>query len=318
VLAVVALVAAACSSSAPSVGALGSTLPAMGGTITLVKVISPVYVLPDSAGPSFGHKLVAVVLTVHAPTGSAAPFASVYGDSKLIDSSKLVHIGLSTAKFHVSACATLPPFTTVAAGHDQSGCDIFQVSAAAIPTELKITGKAKAEWKILPTQITPGVPPASLLPRKALTAPHPLSSLKPTTPTATSIPGEAAPGAKATTPGATTPSVTTPGGGATATTTPAKGSVAPAHHRGHRLVSVKAPTFGHFSPNGGASGSKVQISGKRLSNVTVITFDGVPAVIRKEAPGRIIAIVPVGARTGPIVLTTPTGTLTSSREFVVL
>ena len=67
-------------------------------------------------------------------------------------------------------CPPSPPWRRATT---RPGCDIFQVSAAAIPTELKITGKAKAEWKILPTQITPGVPPASLLPRKALTAPHP-------------------------------------------------------------------------------------------------------------------------------------------------
>jgi hypothetical protein len=305
VFVVVALVAAACS-SAPSVGALGSTLPAMGGTVTLVKVVAPVYVLPDSKGPSFGHKLVAVVLTVHAPTGSAAPFASIYGDSKLIDSAKLSHVGLSTAKFHVSACVAFPPFTTVAAGHLQTGCDIFQLSTAAIPVELKITGKSKAEWTILPTQITPGVPPVgSVLPRAL---PHHLSAAKPLAPLTTTVPGS--PGAKVTPP-------TTAAHG-TSPATPGRGLVAPSGHHGHHLVAAKAPTIGRVSPNGAAAGSKVQIWGRRLTQVTEVTFNGVPAVIRKIGAGKIVAVVPVGATSGPIVLHTASGALTSPREFVIL
>ena len=70
----VAVVTAACSSPPPS-GSVGSTLSAMGGTVTLNKVISPAnvtYGWPFGAGP--GHVLVAVVLTVHSPTASSAPF----------------------------------------------------------------------------------------------------------------------------------------------------------------------------------------------------------------------------------------------------
>ena len=304
-LVVLALVAAACS-SAPTVGTVGSTLPAMGGTVTLARVISPVYVEPDSKGPSFGHKLVAVLLTVAAPTGSAAPFASIYKDSKLIDSAKLGHVGLSTAKFHVAQCALYPPFTTVAAGHTQTGCDVFQLATAAIPVELKITGKAKAEWKISAAQITPGAPPPvpKALPRRAV-APrrNPLAALGiAPAPTETT----AVPGAKST------------GGSHTATTPPAKGSVAPGRHRGHRVGSGKVAVFGHFSPNGGATGAKVAISGRRLTAVTEVTFDGVPAHVQKIGSGKIVAVVPVGARSGPIVLITPSGALTSPKAFVVL
>jgi hypothetical protein len=307
VLVVLALVAAACS-SAPTVGTVGSTLPAMGGTVTLARVISPVYVQPDSKGPSFGHKLVAVILTVAAPAGSAAPFGSIYKDSKLVDSAKLGHVGLSTTKFHVAQCALYLPFTTVAAGHTQTGCDVFQLATAAIPVELKITGKAKAEWRITPAQISLGVPPAPVaLPHRApAPAPNPLAALNklgiPPAPTETT----AVPGARST------------GGSPTGKTAPATGSVAPGRHHGHHGASGKASVFGKFSPNGGATGAKVAISGRRLTAVTKVTFDGVPALVQKIGSGKIVAVVPVGARTGPIVLITPSGTLTSSRAFVVL
>ncbi len=52
---------------APPVGAVGATLAAMDGTVTLDKVISPAPVVAGSIGAPFGHKLVAVVLTVHSP-----------------------------------------------------------------------------------------------------------------------------------------------------------------------------------------------------------------------------------------------------------
>jgi uncharacterized protein (TIGR03437 family) len=65
-------------------------------------------------------------------------------------------------------------------------------------------------------------------------------------------------------------------------------------------------------------GSRVQIFGRKLSGATQVTFNGVPAFMKRESAGRIVVVVPDGATTGPITVTTPSGTVTSPRSFVVL
>ncbi len=48
-----------------------------------------------------------------------------------------------------------------------------------------------------------------------------------------------------------------------------------------------------------------------------MTFNGVPAVVRKDGPGKIVAVVPEGATTGPITVITPSGIARSTRNFIV-
>lgn len=62
----------------------------------------------------------------------------------------------------------------------------------------------------------------------------------------------------------------------------------------------------------------MQIVGRRLGGATEVTFNGVAARIEKDMPGKIVVVVPEGATSGPVTVTTPSGTITSPRSFVVL
>jgi len=151
----VTLLAAACSSP-PPVGQVGSTLSALSGTVTFDKVLSPAPVEHGSLGAPYGHKLVAVVLTVHSTTGSSGKFGAIYHNSKLIDSKKLGHIGRSTAKYNVAECVSYPPFATLGSGQSATGCVVFILTTAATPVELKISGKSSADWTIAASAVQPG------------------------------------------------------------------------------------------------------------------------------------------------------------------
>lgn len=70
-------------------------------------------------------------------------------------------------------------------------------------------------------------------------------------------------------------------------------------------------------PMGKISGT-AQILGQGLTGTTSVTFNGVPAmnfVVKSDT--YLTAIVPSGATTGAVVVTTPSGTLTSDKSFVV-
>jgi len=61
----------------------------------------------------------------------------------------------------------------------------------------------------------------------------------------------------------------------------------------------------------------VIIYGKRLGHATVVSFDGLPATITFNSNGRIRAVVPTGATSGPISVVTTGGTATVA-GFLVL
>ena len=312
-LVALALLAAACSASTP-VGQVGATLSAMDGSVTLDKVLSPAPVANGSIGPSLGHTLVAVVLTVHSPTTSAAKFAAIYSTSKLVDSKKLAHVGKSTAKYEVYDCAAYPPFGSLRAGQAATGCVVFMLAAAATPVELKISGKAKANWTIAPNAIQPGTAPAPVV--KTPTA-VPLTGGTGTGTTTTTITGTTPPtAAPGTQPAGGTTSTTSATGAATTSTTTAKSSGSPtSHSHGHALG--KAPRILRVTPRAASVGSRVQIWGRKLSGATQVTFNGVAAFITKDTAGRIVVVVPVGATKGPVTVSTPSGTVSSPRSFVI-
>ena len=314
VLVAVAVLAAACSGSTP-VGQVGSTLSAMDGTVTLVKVLYPAPVALGSIGPALGHTLAAVVLTVHSPTSSPAKFAAIYSNSKLVDSHKLAHIGKSTAKYKVEECLAYPPFGRLAAGQASTGCVVFQLPTTATPVELKISGKAKADWTIAPTGFQPGTAPAPL-PKDALPK-RPTVPLTDGSGPKTTIPGTpsttVAPGTQ---PAGGTTSTTSATGTATTTTTAKPTGSAVPHAHGHG--GGKGPRISRVTPRGAPVGSKVQILGRKLNGASQVTFNGVPAFMKRDAAGRIVVVVPAGASSGPLTVTTPSGTVTSSRSFVVL
>jgi uncharacterized repeat protein (TIGR03803 family) len=65
-------------------------------------------------------------------------------------------------------------------------------------------------------------------------------------------------------------------------------------------------------------GRSLQILGQSLTGTTSVTFNGVPATsFNIVSDTYMTAVVPAGATTGPVVVTTPTGTLTSNKSLVI-
>ena len=83
------------------------------------------------------------------------------------------------------------------------------------------------------------------------------------------------------------------------------------------VINVPAPTVSSISRASGPVGSTVVITGTNLSRATSVTFGGVLATVGGiDSDTQITAVVPVGAVTGPIQVTTPTG-VASSPTFTV-
>jgi uncharacterized repeat protein (TIGR03803 family) len=69
----------------------------------------------------------------------------------------------------------------------------------------------------------------------------------------------------------------------------------------------------------GKVGSTAQILGQGLTGATSVTFGGVAATgFKVISDTYMTGVVPTGAVTGPVVVTTPTGTLTSNKNFKVI
>ena len=82
---------------------------------------------------------------------------------------------------------------------------------------------------------------------------------------------------------------------------------------------VLPPTITSFSPPDGPVATSVIITGTNLSNATAVTFNNVnaPGFVVNSAT-QITVSVPAGASTGPVSVTTPIGTGSSSGNFVFL
>jgi subtilisin-like proprotein convertase family protein len=79
-----------------------------------------------------------------------------------------------------------------------------------------------------------------------------------------------------------------------------------------------APTVSSFAPTSGAPGTSVVITGTNFIGATAVRFGGVAATTFTEnSTTQITATVPIGAITGPISVTTATGTGTSAASFTV-
>ena len=70
-------------------------------------------------------------------------------------------------------------------------------------------------------------------------------------------------------------------------------------------------------PNLAKAGAKIKILGNNLTGTTGVTFNGTPATFTVVSASQIVTTVPASATSGPIVVTTPTATLSSSTDFHV-
>jgi hypothetical protein len=73
-----------------------------------------------------------------------------------------------------------------------------------------------------------------------------------------------------------------------------------------------------LTPAGGPAGTTVLIDGSGLAGVTAVSFGGVPATTFSNLSStQVSAVVPAGAQSGPITLTTASGTVASATRFTV-
>ncbi|WP_345237333.1 IPT/TIG domain-containing protein [Hymenobacter saemangeumensis] len=78
-----------------------------------------------------------------------------------------------------------------------------------------------------------------------------------------------------------------------------------------------APVISAFSPGSGPVASTVVISGSGFTGATIVRFNGTSASFSVDANNQITAVVPNGATSGAISVTTPGGTATSTTSFTV-
>jgi uncharacterized repeat protein (TIGR03803 family) len=82
-------------------------------------------------------------------------------------------------------------------------------------------------------------------------------------------------------------------------------------------LDLGLPPFVTFLTVYGRVGAKVDILGQGFTDDSVVSFNGVPAENPEIQPTYIKAIVPDGATTGDITVTTTSGTLKSNKTFVI-
>ncbi|UGS36913.1 IPT/TIG domain-containing protein [Capillimicrobium parvum] len=83
-------------------------------------------------------------------------------------------------------------------------------------------------------------------------------------------------------------------------------------------VTTNGPTISSFAPATGPAGTPIVITGTNLTGATAVTFGGVPAAaFTVNSPTTITATVPANAVSGPITVTTPNGSASSTANFAV-
>ena len=82
-------------------------------------------------------------------------------------------------------------------------------------------------------------------------------------------------------------------------------------------ISVGLGPFVQANPSVGRTGQRILILGNNLTGASSVTFNGTPAQFKVFSDTYLVALVPSGATTGTIQVTTPTGTLSSNVSFRV-
>ena len=83
------------------------------------------------------------------------------------------------------------------------------------------------------------------------------------------------------------------------------------------VTSSPAPVVASFDPTAGAVGTSISITGTHFTDATATTFGGIAAVFSIESDTRITALVPTGAASGPVGVTSPGGTGMGPSAFSV-
>ena len=86
----------------------------------------------------------------------------------------------------------------------------------------------------------------------------------------------------------------------------------------YALTPFIAPTVSGFTPTSGVAGVGVRINGSYFSGASAVKFNAVSAAYTIVSATQIDAVVPAGATTGKISVTTPAGTATSTGTFTAL
>jgi hypothetical protein len=82
-------------------------------------------------------------------------------------------------------------------------------------------------------------------------------------------------------------------------------------------IDTVPPTITSLAPASGPVGTSVSITGSDLGGATAVAFDGANAAFTVDSPTSITASVPKYASTGPVSVTTPSGTGTSPSPFTL-
>ena len=73
-----------------------------------------------------------------------------------------------------------------------------------------------------------------------------------------------------------------------------------------------------FDPPAGMMGQRIQVEGTKLGSVTQVLFNGTPAAFSISSQGALLAVVPLGATSGPIAIVTPSGRSETTEAFRVV
>jgi IPT/TIG domain-containing protein/flagellar hook capping protein FlgD len=87
---------------------------------------------------------------------------------------------------------------------------------------------------------------------------------------------------------------------------------------GPSFTVLPPPTITTFNPVSGPVGTQVTVRGTRFNGASAVQFNGTAAVYTVDSDTTLRATVPNGATTGPIAVTSSTGTATSAASFTVI
>jgi LmbE family N-acetylglucosaminyl deacetylase len=105
--------------------------------------------------------------------------------------------------------------------------------------------------------------------------------------------------------------------GATGTDANSGATVSAAPASASTTIQQGLPTISSFTPASGLVGTPVTISGANFSGATAVTFNSLSASYTVSSSSTIVATVPLAATSGPVSVTTPAGTATSTSNFTV-